>query len=347
MVTNISSNITKSSPLSGPYHDHLSCYSEIELVLTASTKTHFLVIGTLYVAGSLLAVTFNALFLTAMKRNRTLHKLSNYLLVCLSVFDLAAGLAVLPAAAVVLYGRGFFTRFCAIERYTQSLGYALASMSFVTIFTITLEEYIAITNPFFHQSNVNFKRIFVFMSVSWIVMAVACVICWPNSALWIYFQSATGLIILVTYGTVVFCYTRIFAIARKTQRKIRASCIMALPPHSRSVSHSRKPSLRRKSLFSSRQSSMPNNNRNKAVITSFTIILAFSVSYLPMSVFSLKRMIWRVSPLEQTVAYEWVQLIALYSSVVSPLVYYWRLREVRRELCKIFKRDNSVGIAKR
>ena len=70
----------------------LSCYTEIQLLYTDTTQIHLLLLGTLYGVGSLLAVTFNGLFLAAMRRNRTLHKLSNYLLVCLSVFDLSSGL---------------------------------------------------------------------------------------------------------------------------------------------------------------------------------------------------------------------------------------------------------------
>ena len=353
------------------HNNHLSCYSEIELVYTSSTKTHFLAIGTFYGIGSFLAVTFNALFLTTVKRKKTLHKLSNYLLVCLSVFDLVSGLTILPAAAVILYGRGFFTRFCTLERHTHSFGYALASMSCTTIFTITIEQYIAITNPFFHQNKVSFKRLLVPMVIFWTLLAVASVVSWPDGALWVYFQVTAGLLILVTYVTVVFCYTRMFVIARKTRRKIRESCIIA-PQHRyddqrarTNETHVKPTSLNKQSSVStigssnnttnykhitssrSNNNDFNNNNNNnktnwKATITSFSIILAFTVAYLPLSIYSLKRFVCHVSALEHTVTYEWVQLIALYNSVVSPLVYYWRLRGVRHELLKIFRSKKGV-----
>ncbi|XP_066915696.1 melatonin receptor type 1B-B-like [Clytia hemisphaerica] len=295
-------------------HQDLSCYQNIYLEYNENTRKHLFVLGSLYILGSILAITFNLLFLIAMKRNRLLHKLSNYLLVCMSIFDLTGGLTVLPAGATILIGRGYYTKFCQLEQYTQSVGYTLVSMSFITIFTITLEQYIAICYPFFHQNNVKFRKLLVPMTTSWTLMAIACIICWHNSASWIYFQSIAGLIIIVTYITVVFCYTRLYLIATKMRRKITIG--------SRNSQENHRPTRR---------------HTNKAIITSFSIIFAFSISYIPISIFSLKKMISKVTHFEQTVVYEWVQLIALYSSVVSPLVYYWRLREVRRELFKILR----------
>ena len=424
------------------HYNHLSCYSEIDLIYTSSTKTHFFVIGTMYSIGSFFAVTFNTLFLTTVKRKKTLHKMSNYLLVCLSMFDLASGLTVLPAAAVILYGRGFFTRFCTLEQYTHNLGYALASMSCITIFTITAEQYVAITAPFFHQNKVSFKRLLVPMAAFWILLAVASVVSWPSSALWVYFQATTGLLILATYITVVFCYTRMFVIARKTGRKIRQSCIIVPQYYDHRNGHAKRDaklvSLHKQpsesnngssnhiinnnsnnninnnnssnNIHNNHNNNINNNNSNnndnnknnnsninnnhnnhindrkisntnninnmnsnsnknncpviidkinkfnrkrnninnknnnnwKAIITSFSIILAFTVAYLPLSIYSLKRFIWHVSALEHTVVYEWLQLIALYNSVASPVVYYWRLRGVRRELFKIFRSKDAV-----
>ena len=190
-------------------------------------------------------------------------------------------------------------------------------MSFIVILTITLEQYIAVCYPFFHQKNVTYYKLIVPMAAAWSCIVVTCVVCWQRSKLWVYFQSISGFVIFVTYSSVVYCYTRMFLIACHTRRRITASSISS----SGAVVH---PSRRREI------------SNKKAIVTSFTIILAFTVSYLPFGVFHIKKFISGINAFERTVAYEWMQLVTVYSSVVNPLVYYWRLRAVRNEVMKIF-----------
>lgn len=296
------------------------CYGHEKISYTSSARLYYLVIGSFYIVISLLAINFNMMFLTTIRRNRRLHRLSNFLLVFLCVVDLISACVIMPSYAVILTARYQNITYCSLRTCTSIAGYCLASMSFTSILSITIEQYTAIVYPFFHQSHVTLKSISQIIAVSWFIASVWCVGAWVIEGLWIIYQAFLGCFIFLTYVFIIYCYSRLFILVKHTEKRM----------------HSIRKQFERKNEL---------NRRNKAVKTSSLIILAFSISYVPIAFITIWRYFYGVTVFERTFIYEGVHLLSVCNTFINPIVYYWRLSDVRREILKLFwvkTRKNSA-----
>ena len=290
--------------------DSITLCSELVYVLhTNGSRTSFLIAGIALAVGCIPATMFNLCFLVVMKRNRKLHRLSNYLLVTLSVLDLITGSVIMPLSAIILIERSRHVLHCKLQAYTSVIGYSVGTMSLITILTITVEQFLAVMYPYYHQSHVTIKKLLPVNILFWVLLSIFCIAAWFYTVLWVIYQSFLGLLIVNTFVVVIYCYARMFRVAKRTRKMITSI----------------NKSLRRKT-----------KTNNKNLKTSAAIIVAFVISYIPIGLLVLWRLIFGTTHFERTYLYEWAQVFASYNTVINPLVYYWRLRGVKKELRKIF-----------
>lgn len=306
-----------------------SCYGE-QLLYTPLSRTNFLLTGAFYIFGSLLSTSFNALFLLTMIRNRSLRKLPNYLLSCLSAVDLLTGILVMPAGAVIMIGRDYHVRYCSVELYSTSFGYSLVLTSFSMVFVITLEQYLAILQPFYHQNHVTLRKLLAPVLIMWPLFLTTCAIFTVvGGKMWLVYQNVLGCLVVVTYTVIVYCYGKIYRVARRIRRQI-----MATSSAQRSQVNSTSDKFRI-TLSRERQQRRSQHRHNKTVKTTGIIILSITLCYIPVGIYTIKRNLFHETALQRTILYEWTQLIASWTVVTNPIVYYWRLRGVRKELLKL------------
>ena len=271
---------------------------------------------------TLCTIIFNATFLVVVSRALRLRTISNTLLISLSVTDLVTGIAVLPfiAASFILYLEQNFI--CIIFWHSKFSTFSVALIAFWHIPLISLEKYLAIMHPFWHQRCVSKNRIIMVVLLVWVTW-----IALPLASLLIGFSHPTThrrlgqaipYLCGIFYILVIYCYIRIFVEIRKVKRKISIENTV------------------RNGTDSTHQ------NRNAAV-TTLIVIGAYTLCCLPtISLYVL----W--TPINNMGASSKTKLLLELSStvvfvlnpIINPLVYYARMTAVRKEFIKmLFSRN--------
>ena len=300
----------------------LSCYvTDIPFLdYTTSSRLNWMIIAYIYIITGIFGITLNTMFLLAFIFNKRLHKFSNYLLVVLSVIDWFVACLVMPGASVILIGRTQMTLFCTFHSIITIVGHCLGSMSFLVILCITLEQYIAILFPYYYKHHTNIKLISIILLILFTSLIIWCVVAWFHDGLWIIYETFLACFIILSYLLVLYCWCRIFLVARKQNKRI---------------------SLRRKHF------NKDWSQKNKAVKTSLSVTVTFTLCYLPMGLVSLYRFSFGRSIFVRTYLFEWVHLICTINTVANPIVYYWRLPSIRNTIRRIFLLRNSREDIKR
>lgn len=146
------------------------------------------------------------------------------ILLSLAVTDFTAGLVAQPLHIVrilLLVAKGGYTS-CALDICTVAIGYTLIAVSFFTVSYVTLERYLAIFYPFYHEEQCTRRSSLKWLAMIWLIgLAYGALGCLPYKMIRTAFTimvSAIGTLFLIWN---CFAYSRIFFIARSIQRRIR------------------------------------------------------------------------------------------------------------------------------
>uniref|UniRef100_A0A671Q5E1 Histamine receptor H2b n=1 Tax=Sinocyclocheilus anshuiensis TaxID=1608454 RepID=A0A671Q5E1_9TELE len=119
------------------------------------------------VAFILLAICGNVLVCLAVATSRRLHQISSCFILSLAVTDLLLGLLVLPLSAMLELRNGRWPLggvFCNIY---ISLDVMLCSASILTLLAISVDRYLAISNPFCYPRRVTPRRVAITLTAIW------------------------------------------------------------------------------------------------------------------------------------------------------------------------------------
>ena len=278
-------------------------------------RVNNIVLAICYSLESVAGVVLNVMVLLAMKRNKKLHVLSNYLLMALSIEDLLAGLGIAPSLVILLSLRARSRPACVLLNAATLLGYSIATVSFFTIIGVTMEQFLAVAYPFFHERKITLHKIIWPVIFTWLLVTVFLVLAWYSSDSWAAYIGTLGFIIFISYMVMVCCYVKIFHVVRSTKKRM-----------------------------GSRDYMRQMKQRNKTARTAGAIICGFTICYIPFCMVALWRMIFGTSLFVRNFILEWTQLICLANICVNPIVYCWRLTGVKKELRKIFGRKRISDI---
>lgn len=294
------------------FHCKLSIMSA-NVTLTCSTNTSFLynkdsrinyiflIISTTLLA--LLIVILNSLFLFIMQRSKNRLLLSDKLLMMLAVTDLLSGVITLPLFAYTVY---YYTQqklTCKVADFNRIAGYTLSSMSVMSITFIVMDVYIAVLHPFFYQRHVQSNKTIVLLLGTWMFWLLFCIIAeWTLT--WKIFTTCAGVVIVIMLICLTFWVIKLHIIIRKI------SCKNQLEKN-------------------------PMVKVSKSLKMAVTVLGMYSFCYLPIAALNVRNGIKKNSSTVRTYALLWCQFIALSNSFWNTLVYYFRLRKVRRELIRL------------
>ena len=284
-----------------------------------------LLIGLLNAVTAPIAVVGNALILTVIWRNPSLRTPSYILLAGLATTDFATGLITQP-----LYATYILSRFadknkrvnCIIITATDSLGRYFAYITVVTITIMAVERWMHMSR----RSLITVPRAFIIYGVH-ASLLIPCMV----SRLWLLpvesFRTFWEPLVLGFFCTVCFVatsvsYFKVFRIIHLQHRQIQASQF-------------------RQSLHGQPAISL---KYKKSVYTVFYIIVLFLFCYLPHVVVISVGIFLKTPFIEASVvAWHVSATMILMSSSLNPLLYCWRINEIRDEVKLLIKKILCKG----
>ena len=282
----------------------------------------------LYGVITLPAILGNGAFLWVIYKCRALRTISNLLVSSLALADLLVGLVIDP----VWIARCMLTP----RPYNHALKIAIDLLwiqtSVTTTFSlcvVSLDRYIAVRSALLYNQIVTYKRCYAAVSFVWIVS-----IAFGLSRVWVtnpanlprLWMCVTIITILLPMILIIFCYYRIFLLARMQSRKISAQ-----------NAHLRRVQLVTEGI----------RNRKTAKTVGFVIALFF-ISWFPSLVTSFVHLTTTDYCVKQNMrlVWLWVELVAFASSGINPWLYSLRNNEFRIEMRRVFgiRRDTTRRI---
>ncbi|XP_065053568.1 beta-2 adrenergic receptor-like [Rhopilema esculentum] len=234
------------------------------------------------------------------------------ILLSLAITDFTAGILAQPlhiARLAVLATKGQPP--CALDIATVAIGYTLPATSFFTVSYVTLERFLAIFYPFYHERRCTSKSSLKMIVLIWIIGAsYGAVGCLP------YKQTRLAFIVMVTViGTFFllwnsFAYSKIFIISRKIRRKIRQE----------------------QQRFATDEKLV---KEAKAAKTTFVVVATLFLFYGP--AFTTTAVSHRIELFPKFINI-WAYTLMLVNSAANPLVYCFFCQDIGREMKKLWYR---------
>jgi len=248
----------------------------------------------------------NILIVFALRKKSSIYPPSRFLLRSLAITDLCVGLISQPLAALhaiaILTGQLGIYLFTSVSSYETSA--VLSGVSLFVLTFISIDRLLALSLGVRYRQTVTTGRVRAFVLVSWVLNVVNGVALLSRNKFVFYIVCITAIFLCVLTST--FCYAKIYHILRLQQIKVRA------------IGSHRKPNGR-----SSRNIEQYKKTVSNALWVHFTLLAC----YLPYSIVSGLRAITGESFL---VAEGFSATLIFFNSSVNPVLYCWRIREVRK-----------------
>ena len=279
-----------------------------------STSLYYRVTLTNCVFSSLLApmtVVANGLILSTICKNSSLRTPSYVLLAGLALTDFCTGLLTQPFFAVHQWAdlTGNIEMFCISGVITQSVGYSLSSLTVIVMTIMAVERWLHMSR----RSLLTVRRVVILYITSAVLLIVfnAChMYNWYHTN-----EYFSALIVIFFLGTVLcffitgFSYFKVFRIIRHHQSQIQTN-----------------------------QNAIDIDKYKKSVFTIIYILAIFLLTYVPfvcnLAVFSIMGFI---STKLARVSVNACAVVVFSSSFVNPLLYYWRIKEIRDSVKRILR----------
>ncbi|XP_020618812.1 melanocortin receptor 5-like [Orbicella faveolata] len=260
----------------------------------------------------LISITGNALVLAAIIRTPSIRSTSVIMLCSLAVSDLLVGFVAQPF---------FIANELTASRYIASISeimaFVLCGASLCTMTAISVERFIALRYPMKYQAAVTTK---------WRVIYVSIIIIWVCNILfavfyfwqWTTYFSVMAVGICLGFFISTFSYIKIYIVVRRHQAQIQTQ----------------QQAAQQNSTCAGNNFNMGAVRMKRSAVNTFTFYVAMILCYFPiiisLSLSSISYENWsKVWHLADTVAF--------LNSSINPILYCWRLRELRTAVYKTLK----------
>ena len=249
---------------------------------------------------SITAIMGNAIIIYSIWSSPSLHSPSITLLFGLAICDLSVGMIVQPF--YVIYRMFYVTN----QRQTGAMMKAfnvisnlLCGVSFLTTTAVSIDRYLAVHLHLRYQELVTVRRTGRLLVILWFVAAlVASTLLWNKDVTFF----AALFVIATCLATTIGVYARIFMVVRIQQKKIvqqRAG-----------------------------QTTGTAMENTKSALSMFYICFVHTLCYLPYFVFLILRDGYATTEFTY-LGTEFSQTLIFLNSSLNPILYCWRLRDVR------------------
>ena len=319
-MESITQNLTNiaSTEKYGMNRDFLSCYhfNIVYFNLGDISPVWYIFSCVLNAVFSVTATVANSLVLVAIRRTPTLHSPSNTLLLGLALSDLGVGLIVHPLFFAQVLGKVTRNKtvFCEAGITVEITANALCIISLLTVTAVSLDRYLALRLHLRYKELVTIKRVVIVIGIIWIIGAFV-------GSLWLYKPEMVKIkvmtIIVICFLTATFSYFQIYrVVSRHYHTDVILKCAM-------------------KQVNNSKQAVNMAGFKSHALST-FWVYCLIVVCYLPYFCVVVVITLTGLSVAKRFL-YEITAILVFINSSLNPLVYCWRLREIRNAVRKTAK----------
>ena len=267
----------------------------------------FIVLSFLNIFLAITATLGNTLIFLALGRNSGLHAPSRLLIRCLSSTDFCVGLISQPLAA--LHAIAILTKHVTIFRFTvvssNSTSSILSGVSLFTLTFISIDRLLALSLGVRYRQTVTIGRVRAFVIFSWLFNIVNALLSFVLANRLVFrIACVAGIFLCVVISTI--CYIKIYYILRLQQVRVQASFSQAQPNES---------------------SPLYRERYKKTVSSALWVYFTMLACYLPFGVvLGVKAITGEILP----VADGFAATLIFFNSSLNPVLYCWRIREVRQ-----------------
>ena len=281
---------------------------------------------------SVLAILSNCVIIAAFYRFDSLRTPSNLLLLGLSFCDLFVGLVTQPLfvaeTALVAANSGVA---CTLKDLYVIFLFSFSSASVLHVCVSSIERSIAIFYPFKHQFFVTKRNAVVALTGFWISWALLTIFTRREHGGGLIGYSRMAFVIFS--ALVVFVINvRLFVEARTHSRQIQDSSVQSCSTSQDEISER------------SRRTMEKAARDTKAAKTTFLIIGIMVFCNLPLIATFTARKFYNVRGRAPTLLWFAANTIVLLPAALNPVTYFWRKRDFRVCVKRMFGWQNAVGI---
>ena len=309
-----------------------SSYSETELdYATAVTTSVIIAISAVF------STVANGLVMFVLIRKNLLNSPLHFLLANMCLIDIVIGTISQPLFVAMRIKELSLKQSCILKQSSAFLGYFSGGMTVCILCLISLDRWVAIAMPFRYESMVT-RRICVAL------LALSCLICTGATlsrslnivAANIYYLAVSFLLIGLTLQA-LFCYAKIYMIARKHERKIDFARRVQLSTEVSAENGSNTNSVENSGEASSRKKRACAISQRRKSKTVVYMALLLAVCYLPKAIIIMDAFLFRNSDSMLYAALKWSETLFFLNSSFNPIIYCLRMAYIRNEVWKMFE----------
>ena len=284
--------------------------------MTETAAQHFIIIANCVanVPLAFVAISGNALVLYGVWKTPALRSPSTILLCGLASTDLLVGLVAQPffivRSFVSLYSQSESLKQVIIQAYI-TVGISLCATSLFIIAGISIDRLIAIVKPLQYPSIVTTSRVTRILVVIWAVCALGAItLFWGTPTLFALIPTGIFICLIIS----IICHVTIYKIMRRHRLQIHSQ-IQAFEDTNARTSMA---SLR------------------KSAFNAFVVFIVLVICYVPHFVVYIIYFIGKAGDLE--LGFFLSSTVVFLNSALNPLLYCWRIREIRLAMLQTFRR---------
>ena len=264
-------------------------------------------ISTINLPLSIFAIIGNLLIIITLRKVSCLHPPSKLLLSCLACTDLGVGLTSQPLYYVFIMAPEH-SRVCFFASLLSLItGSIFCGVSSSTITAISVDRLLALSLGLRYKQVVTMRRVKALVGTHWVLWTIIMLVAFQNYSIFLGIASAVFLLGIMISS---FCYTKIYRTLRLSQAQVQ------------SQGHQGQQNEEATPLNKARY--------KKTVSTALWVQMALLVCYLPFAlVHGFASITEPETPLFNFVLSITTSLM-LSNSTINPILYCWRMREMKR-----------------
>lgn len=318
-LTSNASNITTDKTY-GMKNEAFSCYhfTSTDFNLGDISSGWYILNCVLSLFFAIIATSSNLLVLIAIRRTPSLHSPSNTLLFGLALADLGVGLIVHPLYFALILGKIIRNEsvFCQAGITIEVIANALCIISLLTVTGVSLDRYLALRLHLRYKELITIKRVIIVIGIIWLIGTY-------SGSLWLYkpemVEGNVMVIIAVCLLAATFSYTKIYrVVSRVIHTEMNLKC--AVERTDENV----------------REQAVNMAKFKSHALSTFLVYCLVILCYLPY--FCVVVVIAFTGPsIPKRFSYEVTAILVFINSSLNPLVYCWRLQDIRNAVRKTVK----------
>ena len=234
-------------------------------------------------------------------------KLSNFMIMVLSMFDLAAVVIKSPIITIYLIfwlneKHDFLKR---LDIYNH-FGNIFVGSSLVALIVMNVERYLGVCYPLFHHTSVTRSRLLILLVILSILHAA--IVVFSTDDFFITFPMGIAIFMVILFPPLLFINYKLFKISRKARRYNKVS-----------------PDIRR-------------NMNLKSISTCLLAVACLVLLSVPLIFYTALGLATTATSINTKLGFYWSGIAVSMNSTFNSLIFFWKNKVLRTEAIKVLKR---------